>query len=136
MNQGSRDAGQKLVEGGWEQRGWSDFSGEQAYKYGFVDELGNWETAKERALTLAGISDANFMQFQPEFSLANLFQILGKSEKTTLKVDLGLSAPAVEPGYMYFLSPSYCTRRGPRHCHRASPGAVRPWAPARQAHGT
>jgi len=107
MNQGSGESGQKLVEG-WEQ--YADgriFSGEQAYKYGFVDELGNWETAKDRALTLAGIPDANFVQFQPEFSLANLFQILGKSEKTTVKVDLGLSAPAVKPGYMYFLSPSY-----------------------------
>ena len=107
MNQGSRETGQKLMED-WEQ--YADgriFSGEQAYKYGFVDELGNWETAKERALTLAGIPDANFVQFQPEFSLANLFQILGKSEKTTVKVDLGLSAPAVKPGYMYFLSPSY-----------------------------
>jgi len=107
MNQGSREPGQQLVEG-WEQ--YADgriFSGEQAHKYGFVDELGNWETAKDRALTLAGIPDANFVQFQPEFSLANLFQILGKSEKTTLKVDLGLSAPAVKPGHMYFLSPSY-----------------------------
>jgi protease IV len=107
MNQGSRESGQKLMDG-WEQ--YADgriFSGEQAYKYGFVDELGNWETAKDRALTLAGIPDANFIQFQPEFSLANLFQILGKSEKTTVKVDLGLSAPAVKPGYMYFLSPSY-----------------------------
>jgi len=107
MNQGTREAGQKLVAD-WEQ--YADgriFSGEQAYKFGFVDELGNWETAKERALTLAGIRDANFIQYQPEFSLANLFQILGKSEKTTVKVDLGLTMPAVKPGYLYFLSPSY-----------------------------
>jgi protease IV len=107
MNQGSNQSGQQLVDD-WEQ--YADgrvFSGEQAYKYGFVDELGNWETAKQRALALAGIPDANFVQYQPEFSLANLFQILGKSEKTTLKLDLGLSAPAVKPGYLYFLSPSY-----------------------------
>jgi len=107
MNQGSKEPGRQLVEG-WEQ--YADgriFSGEQAHKHGFVDELGNWETAKKRTLRLAGIPDANFVQFQPEFSLANLFQILGKSEKTTLKVDLGFSAPAVKPGYMYFLSPSY-----------------------------
>lgn len=107
MNQSSKDSGQTLVED-WEQ--YADgriFSGEQAYKYGFVDELGNWDTAKKRALKLAGIEDANFVQFQQEFSLANLFQILGKSEKTTIKVDVGLAAPPVKPGYLYFLSPTY-----------------------------
>lgn len=106
-NQNSGESGRKLVAD-WEQ--YADgriFSGEQAYKHGFVDELGNWETAKERALTLAGIRNANFIQYQPEFSFANLFQLFGKSEKTTLKVDLGVSAPAVKPGYLYFLSPSY-----------------------------
>ncbi|HMJ63899.1 MAG TPA: signal peptide peptidase SppA [Candidatus Binatia bacterium] len=92
---------------------WQDYadgrilSGEQAYKLGFVDELGNWDVAKERALKLAGISNANFIEYQQEFSLSDIFSIFGKAEKSTVKVELGMTAPAVKPGYLYFLSPTY-----------------------------
>ena len=92
---------------------WEDYadgrilSGGQAYKLGFVDELGNWDVAKERALKLAGISNANFIEYQQEFSLSDIFSIFGKSEKTTLKVEVGMTAPAVKSGYLYFLSPTY-----------------------------
>ena len=106
-NQSSQESGQVLVKNWEEYADGRIFSGEQAYEYGFVDELGNWETAKDRALKLAGIEDANYIEFQQEFSIANLFQILGKSEKTSVKIDLGVNAPAVKPGYLYFLAPSY-----------------------------
>jgi protease IV len=99
--------GQPLVSD-WEQ--YADgriFSGEQAFKHGFVDELGNWETAKERALKLANIDHANFVEYRMQFSLANLFQIFGKTEKNTVKVDFGVMAPEVKPGHLYFLSPTY-----------------------------
>jgi protease-4 len=92
---------------------WEDYadgrilSGDQAYKLGFVDELGNWDTAKKRALDLAGIKDANVVEYQQEFRLSDLFQIFGKAEKSSLKVDVGLTAPLVKPGYLYFLSPTY-----------------------------
>jgi protease-4 len=92
---------------------WEDYadgrilSGEQAYKLGFIDELGNWDTAKKRALKLAGIQSANVVEYQQEFKLSDLFQIFGKAEKSSLKVDIGVSAPPVKPGYLYFLSPTY-----------------------------
>jgi protease IV len=99
--------GQTLVSD-WEQ--YADgriFSGEQAFKHGFVDELGNWETAKDRALKLANIDHANFVEYRQQFSLANLFQIFGKAEKNAVKIDLGVTAPQVKPGHLYFLSSSY-----------------------------
>jgi protease-4 len=107
LNKGKESPGKALVTD-WEQ--YADgriFSGEQAYKHGFVDELGNWDTAKERALKLAEIGHANFVEYRQQFSLANIFQILGSAQKTTVKLDLGVTAPQVKPGYMYFLSPTY-----------------------------
>lgn len=107
LNKGKRSPGKPLASD-WEQ--YADgriFSGEQAYQYGFVDELGNWDTAKERALELAEIEHANFVEYRQQFSLANLFQILGSSQKQTVRVDLGVTAPQVKPGYLYFLSPTY-----------------------------
>jgi protease IV len=107
LNKGKDEAGKTLVSD-WEQ--YADgriFSGEQAFKYGFVDELGNWETAKDRVLKLAEIDHANFIEYRQQFSLANLFQIFGKAEKNTVKIDLGFTAPQVKPGYLYFLSPTY-----------------------------
>ncbi|MCI0747589.1 MAG: signal peptide peptidase SppA [Verrucomicrobia subdivision 3 bacterium] len=108
MNNNNKDSKGRELASDWEQ--YADgriFSGEQAYKYGFVDELGNWDTAKERALKLAGIPDANFVEYRQEFSLANLFQIFGKSKQTGVKVDLGLELPRLQAGQLYFLSPSY-----------------------------
>jgi protease IV len=107
LNKGKDEPGKTLVND-WEQ--YADgriFSGEQAFKLGFVDELGNWERAKERALKLAEIDHANFIEYRQQFSLANLFQIFGKAEKNTVKIDLGITAPQVKPGYLYFLSPTY-----------------------------
>jgi len=107
LNKGKGEPGKALVSD-WEQ--YADgriFSGELAFQYGFVDELGNWETAKKRALTLANIDHANYVEYRQQFSLANLFQVLGKTEKSTVKIDLGITAPQVKPGYLYFLSPTY-----------------------------
>jgi hypothetical protein len=39
--------------------------------------------------------------------LADLLGIFGKSESRALKVDIGIEAPKIEAGRMYFLSPTY-----------------------------
>jgi protease IV len=82
------------------------FSGRQAYQWGFVDQLGNFQTAVSAARDLADISDANLIQYQQPFSLGNLFQIFGKSEGATIKVDLGMDFPKLQPGSLYFLTPT------------------------------
>ena len=92
---------------------WEEFadgrvlSGKQAYEYGFVDELGNFDTAVERAQDLAGIKAANLIQYQRPFDLGNLFRIFGESEsKTSLMLDLGMDLPRIHAGRLYFLSPT------------------------------
>jgi protease-4 len=107
-NKSSKDAKGKTLTKNWEE--YADgrvLSGKEALKLGFVDELGNFDTAVTRAKKLAGIADANLVQYQQPFSLGSLFRLFGKSEATVVKVDLGMEAPKVQAGRLYFLSPTY-----------------------------
>ena len=81
-------------------------SGKQAYELGFVDELGNFDTAVERARQLARIKDANLIQYQRPFDLGSLFRLFGESESRALKIDLGMQLPKLQAGRLYFLSPT------------------------------
>ncbi len=91
---------------------WKDYadgrvlSGKQAYELGFVDELGNFDTAVERARQLARIKDANLVQYQRPFDLGNLFRLFGESESRAVKIDLGMQLPNLQVGRLYFLSPT------------------------------
>jgi len=82
-------------------------SGSEAYKLGFVDELGNFDVAAARARKLAGISKANLVRYQRRIDLAELFRFLGRSESRAIKVDLGLELPRLNAGQPYFLPPTY-----------------------------
>ena len=90
---------------------WEDFadgrilSGTQALGQGFVDELGNLDTATDQALSLAGIPDADLIQYRQPLNLANLFQLFGKSEAKEIKIDLGVDLPKLKAGRLHFLSP-------------------------------
>lgn len=101
------DSGRPLNEN------WQDFadgrvlSGTEAYKLGFVDELGTFKDAVARAEKLAGISDANLIEYQQRYDLSDLFRMFGKSDSKGVKVDLGMDAPKLEAGRLYFLSPTY-----------------------------
>jgi protease-4 len=89
---------------------WEDYadgrilSGKQALAHGFVDELGNLDKAVERAKKLARVDHANLVRYEMPFNLANLFRILGKSEDSSLKIDLGVDWPKLKAGQLYFLS--------------------------------
>ncbi|MEC8972320.1 MAG: signal peptide peptidase SppA [Verrucomicrobiota bacterium] len=80
-------------------------SGTQAIGQGFVDELGDLDTATDRALTLAGHADADLIQYREPINLASLFRLFGKSETKEIKVDLGVELPKLKAGRLYFLSP-------------------------------
>jgi protease-4 len=90
---------------------WEDYadgrilSGTQALGQGFVDELGDLDTATDQALSLAGIPDADLIQYRQPLNLANLFQLFGKSEAKEIKIDLGVDLPKLKSGRLYFLSP-------------------------------
>ncbi len=81
-------------------------SGTQAIGQGFVDELGDLDTATDRALTLAGHADADLIQYREPMNLASLFRLFGKSETKEIKIDLGVDLPKLKAGRLYFLSPT------------------------------
>lgn len=91
---------------------WKDYadgrvlSGKQAFELGFVDELGNFDNAVDKARELAGIEDANLVQYERPFDFSSLFRLFGQSEGRALKLDLGLQLPRLQVGRLYFLSPT------------------------------
>jgi protease-4 len=82
-------------------------SGSRAFELGFVDQLGNFEDAVKQARHIAGIRDANLVEFEARHDLSDLFRMFGKSEAPVVKVDLGLETPKLEAGRLYFLSPTF-----------------------------
>ncbi|MCU0788389.1 MAG: signal peptide peptidase SppA, partial [Verrucomicrobia bacterium] len=98
--------GRRLVED------WADyadgrvFSGTEAYKLGFVDEVGTFEDAVDRAIQLAGIPDANLVRYHHIPNISSLLRLLGESESKSVKLDLGMDMPKLESGRLYFLSPA------------------------------
>lgn len=83
-------------------------SGSEALKLGFVDQLGSFDDAVDRAKNIAGISKANLILYQQRFDLSDMFRLFGKSDaRASIKVDLGLDAPKLQAGKLYFLSPTF-----------------------------
>ncbi|MGB9602413.1 MAG: signal peptide peptidase SppA [Verrucomicrobiia bacterium] len=106
-NELNKEEGKKLATN------WTDYvdgrilSGKEAYELGFVDELGNFDVAVERAKKLAGITaDANLIQYQIPFDIFNILKLFGKSEAKSIKIDIGMEPPKIQTGKMYFISPS------------------------------
>lgn len=112
-----RSASYKAHEGKKLSADWADLadgrilSGKEAYRNGFVDELGDFDKAVDRAKSLArlGKGDVHLVQYQRMFDLSNLFKLFGESnaKSKTVKVDLGIDLPKVKVGCLYFLSPTY-----------------------------
>lgn len=105
LNQG---AGRELVSGWEEYADGRILTGKKAYDLGFVDELGNFEDAVQRAKTIAGVTDANLIRYQEPFDFLRMFSLFGESETgtTTIKMDFGVNIPELRPGHPYFLSTS------------------------------
>jgi protease-4 len=83
------------------------FSGKEAYEHGFVDQVGNFETAVAAARDLARIGSANLVRYEVPFDLLSVMRLLGKTDTgKSVKLDLGLDLPRIWPGRMYFLAPS------------------------------
>lgn len=94
-------------------KNWADFadgrvfSGKEAKELGFVDELGGFQTAVDRAEKLAGIKgSAEVVEYRQRLDFADLFGIWGNSEAKVVKVDIGLDAPKLQAGRMYFITPT------------------------------
>jgi protease-4 len=92
---------------------WADYadgrilSGTEAFKLGFVDELGAFDDAVKRAKGIAGIRNANLVEYQQRFDFSDLFRLFGQSEGRAVKLDLGMDVPKLKAGQLYFLSPTF-----------------------------
>ena len=90
--------------------GWMNYadgrvvSGSQALDLGLVDELGDFDDAVDRALQIAGIKDANLVEYREHYDLSNFLSMFGQSSQAhDIKLDLGVEAPKLQTGLMYFL---------------------------------
>ncbi len=81
-------------------------SGTEAFRVGFVDELGNLETAVAKARELAGVRGANLIEYQQRYDLANFFRLFGAADAKKLKLDLGMEMPQLQAGKLYFIAPN------------------------------
>jgi len=102
-NQKNEGSGRKLADKWLEFTDGRVLSGRQAHELGFVDELGSFQTAVQRAKKLARLSRATLVQYRQPFSLANLLGLFAKSEARTVKVDVGVDLPRLQVGRLYFL---------------------------------
>ncbi len=104
------DSGRTLVED-WEAvADGRVMSGTTALEYGFIDELGNFEVAVERAEKLSGIEKANLITYSPPSRFPGLLRLLGESNVKSVKLDLsdlGALLPKLPQGRLYFLSPAF-----------------------------
>jgi protease-4 len=84
------------------------FSGTQACKLGFVDGLGDFRDAVKRAREIAGLRNANLVEYRERYDISNFLHLLGQSESShTIKLDLGMELPKLQAGKLYFLSPTF-----------------------------
>ncbi len=83
-------------------------SGTDAWKYGFVDQLGDFDDAVKTAKKIAGIPSANLIEYRERYDISEFLRMFGQSESTAhdIKLDLGMNLPKLEAGQLYFLSPT------------------------------
>src|SRR6267154_1112850 len=108
LNSKEKDKGQNLTDD------WANYadgrvlSGKKAFDLGFVDQLGNFQDAVERAKTIARVSGpVNLIEYQQRYDLSDLFHLFGQTESRVVKVDLGVESPKLQVGQLYFLSPTF-----------------------------
>ena len=113
------EAGRKRAQarnkdkGGTLAKDWANYadgrilSGTEAFKLGFVDELGTFDDAVKRTKNIAGIREANLIEYQQRYDLSDLFRLFGQTDSKSVKVDLGLEVPKLQAGQLYFLSPTF-----------------------------
>jgi len=83
-------------------------SGTQAFKYGFVDELGNFDDAVKTTKKIAGITKANLVEYRERYDISEFLRLFGQSGAAhDIKLDLGLEMPKLQAGQLYFLSPTF-----------------------------
>jgi len=103
----NKDKGRPLAQD------WTDYadgrilSGTEAFKLGFVDELGAFDDAVKRTKTIAGLRNANLIEYQQRLDFSDLFRMFGQTDSKAVRLDLGVDMPKLSAGQLYFLSPTF-----------------------------
>jgi protease-4 len=89
---------------------WADFadgrvvSGKEALEHGFVDELGDFDDAVDRAEKIAHLTDSNLIEYRERYDISNFLSMFGQSSQAhDIKLQLGADIPKLHAGYLYFL---------------------------------
>ena len=62
----------------------------------------------DKAEEITGITKANLIEYQERYDISNFLSMFGQSGKAPdIKLDFGLEAPQLQPGCLYFLSPTF-----------------------------
>ena len=104
------NAGKELVEDWTTYADGRVLSGTQAHDIGLVDQLGNFNDAVEKAARLGKLTnakEANIVRYQQRYDLGDLLNIFGTSDAKVVKLDLGMEAPKLQAGQLYFLAPTF-----------------------------
>jgi len=79
-------------------------SGQQALDYGLVDQVGNFDDAVEKTKDIAGIPDANLVEYRERYDISDLLSMFGQSGKAPeIKFDFGVELPKLVAGQRYYL---------------------------------
>ena len=82
-------------------------SGKQAKEAGFIDDLGGFDEAVDKALELGKVDKARVVTYRPSFSLRQLFRIFGKTDQAKIQIQITTPVtPKLEAGKLYYL-PAY-----------------------------
>jgi protease-4 len=89
---------------------WADYadgrvlSGADALKYGFVDQLGDFDDAVKTTEKIARISKANLVEYRERYDFTDFLSMFSQSSKAPdIKLDLGVDIPKLQAGERYFL---------------------------------
>lgn len=97
------DTGRSLADNWVEYADGRILTGKEAYELGFIDELGDFDTALARARQLAGLEKANLVTYEPPHRFAGFLDLLGEARSQTVRIELGSLPHPIEPGRLYFL---------------------------------
>jgi len=89
---------------------WADFadgrvvSGTKALELGFVDDLGDFDDAVDRAMTIAHVKTSNLIEYRERYDISNFLSMFGQSGQAhDIKLDLGVEIPKLRTGCLYYL---------------------------------
>ena len=101
----NKDQGRPLAEDWTKYADGRVILGTQALELGLVDELGDFQSAVDRAKKIAGLATANLIEYRETYDISEFLRLFGQSEseRGEVKLDLGFDVPKLEAGQLYYL---------------------------------